>query len=401
MFIKPLTAVMAPAMVALVMAGCGGDSNGVLPDAAGGLDVDASQSGDPDASQTADPDASPGVDDGGPPDAGDEPEAELVIEPANHDFGAVSLGETSAPADFSIVNHGDTDTGALVVAVDNDLFAVVDEDCTDAVLEPDEACTVTVAFAPTQEGSVSAALSVSANPGGSITAALEGEGIAAAVVASLSIAPVEHDFAAVVVGSSSDPESFTVTNDGDAASSPISVAIDGDEAFVVIADGCTDVELAAGDDCTIEVAFEPSEEGVATATLQVSATEGGAATSELSGEGQVVLDPEIVITAGIGAFPPTDTQETSESQTLTIQNVGGSATGVVSIDIVGGNATSFAIVSVGAACDNSPLEAGESCDIEVVFSPAPGAPGPRSSTLEISAEPGGTVTASLEGNATT
>ena len=77
--------------------------------------------------------------------------------------------------------------------------------------------------------------------------------------AKLSIAPQSYQYGSVAVGASSASQSFAVTNTGQSASGPISVAVTGTDTtdFVVDANSCT-AALAAGGSCSVSVHFTPA-----------------------------------------------------------------------------------------------------------------------------------------------
>ena len=320
---------------------------------------------------------------------------ELSIAPTPHDFGGVVSDETSAEQTFVVENTGDLETGEIGVTIggaEPTQFSVVTDTCDGETLEADGSCDVVAVFEPSSAGAKTASLDVSASPGGSASAVLEGDGLAPA---SLSIDPTDRNFGSIVTGSESAPTTFTVTNDGDVASSEISVAIDDDDLsqFNVVSDDCGGDPLDASASCEVEVAFAPTETGEKNAILDVSATEGGSDDSFLTGEG--IAEGELAVQTGADDFDDTVVDETSASQTVVIENDGDSATGELSTELVGSNPNDFDIVDGGDQCAGDELDGGETCAVEVVF--APEAAGGRSASLEVTAEPGGSVSVSLNG----
>lgn len=85
--------------------------------------------------------------------------------------------------------------------------------------------------------------------------------------ASFSITPAPLSFGAVEFGSSSSPQTLTVTNTGSDSQTITAVPYDsGDDDFREPFRGCTDgrafpITLAAGESCTVSIVFTPSNDG--------------------------------------------------------------------------------------------------------------------------------------------
>jgi hypothetical protein len=105
--------------------------------------------------------------------------------------------------------------------------------------------------------------------------------------ANLSITPTVHDFGDVEQGLTSSLGTFTITNEGETTSSPITIALGNTHAdqFNIQNDNCTGFELAGGDSCTVDAQFAPTATGLKTTTLEASATQGGTASASLTGNG--------------------------------------------------------------------------------------------------------------------
>ena len=101
--------------------------------------------------------------------------------PAAYDYGTLSLGATPSVT-FTLANSGGSASGALAVALDNmtgTAFSIPagGDHCSGRSLGPNKSCTVTVQFAPTATGVVTASLKATgAKPAGTATDALSGTG---------------------------------------------------------------------------------------------------------------------------------------------------------------------------------------------------------------------------------
>lgn len=77
---------------------------------------------------------------------------------------------------------------------------------------------------------------------------------------------------------------FTIANEGDAASGTITAMVTGEPQFAIAPEStCPGQTLAAGSNCTIAVAFVPTALGSPTGTLQLTASPGGSVTLGLAG----------------------------------------------------------------------------------------------------------------------
>jgi hypothetical protein len=98
------------------------------------------------------------------------------IQPANLDFGEVTLGETSDPQTATFTNIGNVAINVASVVAGLP-FSVDSENCTPG-LPPGESCEIEVLFAPTSEGSASDQLAVTHDaPGSPSTVGLTGIGL--------------------------------------------------------------------------------------------------------------------------------------------------------------------------------------------------------------------------------
>lgn len=213
----------------------------------------------------------------------------------------------------------------------------------------------------------------------------------------LEIDRTTQDFGDVLVGQRSLPVQLTVTNRGSAATSAITTTLAASTGapFVISADTCASQTLAAAASCTLSLEFAPTIAGDLTGTLTLSAATGGQVQVMLAGRaataGDLAASPD---TLGLGSVA---VGGVSATQTVTILNRGGSATGVLMVDVTGTDAAEFPLPSDG--CNAQPLAAGASCQITVRFQPSMA--GGRQASLRVRATPGGTALVALSGDGLT
>jgi hypothetical protein len=316
----------------------------------------------------------------------------LAISPGTHDFGAIQQGMTGTSQTFIVQNTGQATTGllaALLAGADAGDFSISSNTCANQTLAANATCMLIVKFAPIAAGSKVATLSVTGSPGGSGVSQLTGTSLANP---SLSVAPASKDFNSVTMGSSASA-SFVISNLGGVTTGVPAVAINGTDAaqFSIPAggNGCT-VALPANGTCMVSVRFAPTATGVKMGALAISATPGGSATTTLMGTG--IAQGLIAITPTNQAFTSILQGTTGAPVSFTITNSGGSPTGALTASIVG--TTEFQIAA--DTCSTMTLAAMATCTVSVEF--APGSPGPKSGTLEVTSTPGGTAAAALTGS---
>ena len=248
-------------------------------------------------------------------------QASLSIQPASQTFGTVGVTMSSNPFFFLVTNTGQADSGALLLqttgthAQDFEIVANATT-CTDP-LAPGATCNVAIVFTPSAVGNRTAALQVQAAPGGTAAAQLAGEG----GNAQLSIDPSSHDFG-TAVGTT---RTFTVENNGGADTGALQAVIQGTDPadFSIESDQCN-YPLSAGATCTVQVRFQPTSSGLKTASLEVSASPGGAVVAQLTGTNP--QDATLTLSPSSQDFG-TVLVNGSSTRTFTLGNSGGQTSG--------------------------------------------------------------------------
>lgn len=100
----------------------------------------------------------------------------------------------------------------------------------------------------------------------------------------IGVSPDEHDFGVVNVDQSSDPVTFTVTNQGTADLPVGTITLGGTDAdaFTISADEVSGQTLAPEEGRTLEVQFEPTESGTRTAFLEIPSDDPQLAVQEVA-----------------------------------------------------------------------------------------------------------------------
>jgi hypothetical protein len=147
--------------------------------------------------------------------------------------------------------------------------------------------------------------------------------------------------------------------------------------------------------CTLAIKFTPGGTGVRKATLTVSGATGGTALANLSGTG--LAGPSLVITPGAKDFASV-TIGFDSSATFTVSNPGGVPTGAPAVTLTGTDLAQFSIPAATNGCIAAIPGVG-SCTVVVHFTPTTS--GLKGATLTVTANPGGSATATLAGTGTT
>jgi HYDIN/CFA65/VesB-like, Ig-like domain len=185
-------------------------------------------------------------------------------------------------------------------------------------------------------------------------------------------------FATQRVGTSSSPQTATLTNTGNQAVTISSIAITGEFTETNNCPG----SLGVGGGCQIQVVFQPTVGGTASGKLTVNDNaQNNAQTVNLSGVGTaIVFSPE-----GVN-FGNQKVGTKSASVPITMTNIGQTAASINGITITGSNPGDFTETN---NCGNS-LPGNSSCTISVTFGPTTA--GARSGVISVSIGGGGSPT---------
>jgi uncharacterized repeat protein (TIGR03803 family) len=187
----------------------------------------------------------------------------VTLSPTSLSFGYLALGETSATKTIWLKNSGTAllDINSIALSDENN-FGWSSPNC-GIVLAKSQRCNLLVTFAPQTLGKLTASFTFTDNASNSPqTVVLSGIAVEPAT-----LAPASAAYPARVVGTTSLPRTFTLTNNQTVGLNSIAISTSGD--FAVSATTCT-TNLAAKSKCTINVTFTPTKTGTRTGSLSVS-----------------------------------------------------------------------------------------------------------------------------------
>lgn len=278
--------------------------------------------------------------------------AAVVLTPGALTFPATLVNQTSATQIITVSNTGGA-TVALQQPVLTGDFALKANTC-GATLAPSTGCSLSIAFTPTASGTRNGILSIT-DDAGTQTAALTGSGTSPATD---TLSPLTLAFAPQQIGSSSAAQQVILTNSGDAPLTLISSSITSGPFTQTSTCGTS---LSAHSSCALSVSFVPVATGPASGTLTVS-DQFRTQTVTLSGTGQAPAGVSITPVAGL-AFGAVGVATTSPSQALVLTNNGGTALTISAVSVSG----DFQLASTTCGAT---LNATASCIFVVTFTPS-------------------------------
>jgi hypothetical protein len=210
----------------------------------------------------------------------------------------------------------------------------------------------------------------------------------------LGFVPNALTFGPQTVNVNSGPLDVVVTNTG---SSPVvlgSLVLAGANASDFTAGGTCTGTLAVGSTCVISVTFLPTVAGLRAATLSLSSNASGSpAVINLHGSGTSGAVASAAITTTDLDFGDQPLHQRT-ARTLVVTNVGGAPLVISSVSETGTNLAEFVLAD---SCTGQTIAAGETCALNVVFTPQ--ATGPRSATVTINSNASNNpLTVTLRGN---
>lgn len=207
-------------------------------------------------------------------------------------------------------------------------------------------------------------------PPGTVIIVDDGSVTVTAVSAILNVTPANINFGNQQTGTTSAPQSVTVSNDGtDGVDLTIS-AITPTGDFNVSGGTCiVGTTLADGADCTVDVTFSPAADGAAAGTL-VIASDAGTTTNDtvaLEGTGTPGPTAAFSITPNTAAFGTVDLGNMPQSIVHTVENTGDAGSTLDLNSVVYNGDAEF---SISATTCGASLAAGATCTVTVTFNAA-------------------------------
>ncbi|WP_229741066.1 choice-of-anchor D domain-containing protein [Silvibacterium dinghuense] len=287
----------------------------------------------------------------------------MSVTPASLNFASEAVSTQSAPQQLVVNNTGSLSLNISQITVTGDFS---ESDTCSSPIAPGDACVVEVYFLPAVTGARSGVLTLYANiSSGQVTVPLSGTGLAAP---SIILNPVQVDFPATTIGSTSPASNVTVSNTGGSTAALASETVSGD--FSIAANTCG-TTLTANTGCTVSLVFAPTASGTRTGTLTV-VDSAGTQTAALTGTGQSV--PTDTLSPASLAFAAQVIGTASAGQAVTLTNSGDLALQLIATQVSG----AFQAIN---NCGTS-LAGHASCAIVVQF--VPQAVGSTQGTLTVS-----------------
>ena len=303
-------------------------------------------------------------------------------------FGTYTVGHSSPARFVTLTNSGGIPLTNLAYTLTGDFAIPAGDRTCGPTLAVGASCQVGLVFTPSQAGQLTGRLTVTgAELSKPLLVALSGTGVPQSGIFAT---PQSINFGSDAVGQTSAAQFVTLTNNGGVALTHLGSAVTGD--FIMLSAGSTcGATLAVGAQCQIGVAFQPSQGGLRSGTISVTAAElSQALVVSLSGTGLVA--PAIAASAGSINFGNSLVSETSTAQVVTLTNTGGVALTNLTPTVTG----DFAL-QTGAGLCGATLPVGSSCPVSLTFTPTQA--GVRTGILTIGAnELASPITVALTGD---
>ncbi len=303
------------------------------------------------------------------------PGGDMTVTPSSLDLGSVEVGKTSAGLSLSVTNLGTAPIPVSSITVTAP-FVIASNACGTTSLPANNACAITIGFAPTQAGQVTGLFTM-IDGAGTQTVQLTGTGEAAPTDA---LSPTSISFPDTASGQISAVIPVVISNDGDL---PLHVqSVEASTGFQQKSDCLGGV--AAHSTCAVNVQFAPAQTGTVSGALTIT-DEQRVQKVALSGTG---LQPaSFTVSPASLDFSQAQPGVASAPQTVTVTNSGGVAMADVGLQITGPGAKDYSIVA--KTCGPA-LASGDRCTVQISFTP-PGIGGVAATLVLSSSTPGVTA----------
>jgi uncharacterized repeat protein (TIGR01451 family) len=203
----------------------------------------------------------------------------IIIDPAEIDFGPVTVDATSPPRTVTITNDGESSLviGTLTLAGSYPSeFGIVSDNASGKVLNHGESAYVSVQFNPTSLGDKNADLQIPSNDPDNNPANVHLLGLGILEnPPDINVSPTEIQFGEIPVGSASAPQTVTISNNGigdltvNVFLPPLPDAPD----FSIVSDNATGNVLSTGESAEVQIRFNPKSAGDKYTVAQVSSND--------------------------------------------------------------------------------------------------------------------------------
>jgi len=283
--------------------------------------------------------------------------------PGNLTFTGQSVGTVSTAQTVTLTNTGNLGLTITQVTPSGD-FGETDN-CANATIAAGASCSLQVTFAPATTGSQTGEIVVSANVyGGQFAISLMGTGTAAG---DLTLNPLSVDFGQVDIGSSSATTVVGASNGGSQPVTFTSIGVTGPFSVSTnFTNACGTAALAAGNACSVNVTFTPTQSGAAAGTLTF-ADSAGTQTVLLSGSGAATPTDSLIPNSL--TFQDTAEGQLSPAQTVTVTNTGDLALNSILFSVSGEFVIASSSTGSSTGTCTGTLAAHAACGVSVQFAP--------------------------------
>lgn len=282
-----------------------------------------------------------------------------VFSPTSLNLGTVLLGATSGVKKITLSNIGSVSLLISSVKASGN-FSETDT-CSGQTLATSGTCTISVKFTPSVTGTIPGALTITDSAVNSPqVVALSGN-----AVGPISLSPTSATFGTVTVGTTSPPQTITLTNNTGGA---LVYAFSASANYTALGSGtqpCTGT-LAGKAHCTISVTFTPAANGSANGSLQVSSASFPTQLVSFSGTGSGGGTSPLTFAPLTRSFGNTLVGTTSAANKVTVTNSSASPVNITNFVASG----DFGVEGSGTTPCGGTLGVGASCTVTATFSPS-------------------------------
>jgi len=310
------------------------------------------------------------------------PAAVLSATPTKLTFGNAQIGGTTAAQSVTITNKGNTSLSITGITTSADYGGTTTCGSTLGALA---SCTVSISLSPTFPGAISGMLTIQGSLAGDyLLVPTTGTG-----QFPMAVSPVSLTFAATAVGSTSAPQTVSVTNQSQTTQN-FTFSATGN--YNVAGSGATPCgsSLMAGANCTVSVTLSPTQSGAINGSLIVNGATFMPQITSLSGSG--TGGPTLPLT-----FSPANLLFDSPALGFPSlpKNVTATNTSLSTLNLTLTASTDWSVSGSGKKPCGGALAAGAQCTFAVVF--APSVLGYFNGSISISTGSGNPIIYDLEG----
>lgn len=191
------------------------------------------------------------------------------------------------------------------------------------------------------------------------------------------VSPTSISFGSYTVGTTSAPDSLTVTNTGTATLTITSIALKGGNSSDFSESNNCGKSLAAKANCLVQVTFKPTAAGTRTTTLDLSDSAMNSPQKVTIRGSATTVTATVSLSATSFSFGTYVVGTTAGPESLSVTNSGTTTLSITSVTFSGGNSGDFTQTN---NCGVS-LAVGANCLVQVMFTPS--AAGTRTTTLYV------------------